>query len=100
MSKKSIFKITLILIISVFIILDILLFWMILTNHNNVKGLNIIRIDKDKVIIHKDGLLKSFYEPEPKSNVIWDFDSLGYEARATINSDSLNERYDYQLIKK
>lgn len=56
-------------------------------------------LNKQSVLSSQVGNLKSFYEPRPNS--LDDVNPwLPYKATNTINSDSLNERYDYDTAKK
>ncbi len=47
----------------------------------------------------RESILKQFYEPNPNQTIVDNPEWLGYSATYTINSDSLNERYDYSFEK-
>lgn len=79
-----------------------------------ILGTKIFHLSKDKVkgiqyvtAIKKEDLtfpnenkpLKYFYEPKPSHISISAADWLGYEVKNKINSDSLNERYEYSIAK-
>lgn len=77
----------------------IFLFIYISKRQNNVLGKAIIApINKKSVITNKQTDLKYFYEPKPNS-----IDRVNewspYKGKYTINSDSLNERFDYEVKK-
>lgn len=56
-------------------------------------------IDKDSIAFDKSGKLKYYYEPAI-STTKGDLENPKIEAKYTINKDSLNERYDYPLVKE
>ena len=65
----------------------------------NVRGARVFApIEKKNIIINPDSELQYFYEPEP--NTIENVNPwVPYKAIYTINSDSLNERFDYTTKK-
>ncbi|OGG08709.1 hypothetical protein A2154_01225 [Candidatus Gottesmanbacteria bacterium RBG_16_43_7] len=66
----------------------------------NVLGaVNIAPLDKDNFIIKKSAGLNYFYEPKPNNTELDQADWLSYQVSYTINSDSLNERFDYNFDK-
>ncbi len=67
---------------------------------NRVKGVQITAIDKKTIFFDKQSdNLKEFYEPVPNRIETAHPDWLGYEVKYTINSDTLNERFDYSIQK-
>lgn len=69
-------------------------------NKGNVKGIHIIPIDKNSIIFdNNSGNLKDFYEPKPNNMEFAKPEWLDYEVQYSINSDSLNERFDYSPDK-
>lgn len=66
---------------------------------NKVLGIAKVNpIKKESVIFHKNTKLKYFYEPNPNDTEVVN-DWVPYKGTYTINSDSLNERFDYSLDK-
>jgi hypothetical protein len=66
----------------------------------NVLGaVSVNPIKKENLIFHSDAALKYYYEPKPNSIIegqpLWRNDDAHY----TVNSDTLNERYDYSVQK-
>lgn len=95
-SMKS--KISIILILGEAIIIMALGIY-IYIKYNNRLHFNINRINKKRLIQKTGTQLKYFYEPKPNS-VIKDKNSwLDYKPEYIINSDSLNERFDYSIQK-
>lgn len=94
---------------SILILFDLILL-IIITNlalkirnlvDDRVKGtqyVNVIR-KEDIVINQTNTKLEYFYEPKSNNIELRNPDWLGYKAVNTINSDSLNERYDYSINK-
>ncbi len=68
-------------------------------SQDKVKGVYVTNIPKDNVILKSIDEFKYFYEP--KSESIWKDkpEWMNYQAIYTINHDSLNERYDYSIVK-
>ena len=67
--------------------------------YNNRLHFNVNPINKKRLIQRTITQLKYFYEPKPNS-VIEDNNSwLDYKPKHIINSDSLNERFDYSIQK-
>lgn len=67
---------------------------------SNILGItstNIIR--KNDIVFNNKGKFKYFYEPKPNLKQIEKPDWLGQTVINTINSDGLNERYDYSIDK-
>lgn len=56
-------------------------------------------IEKDNMIFYSDGDLKNFYEPKASEQETVKPDWLQHEVTYTINSDSLNERFEYSPTK-
>ena len=56
-------------------------------------------INKEYLIFQENSRLRYFYEPKPNSVQTEHPDWLPYAATYTINSDSLNERYNYAVDK-
>jgi len=70
-------------------------------SQDRVKGVYVTRINKDDVVFDlQNKNLKYFYEPKPNTIQVDHPDWLGYEVKYTINSDSLNERFDYSITKQ
>lgn len=65
-----------------------------------VKGTNIVTIRNDHIIRDKNSYLKFFYEPKPNNIETYNPSWLGYTVNININSDSLNERFEYLINKK
>lgn len=63
-----------------------------------IRGIFTTTLKKEGLLIDDDSL-KHFYEPKPNSIWIDDPDWLGYITSNTINSDALNERYEYSIEK-
>lgn len=98
--KKSTNKLLfLTLIASQLMIIFALLIW-IQHKKNNVLGQSISEINKEDIQIVKNSKYKYFYEPKPGGFEIiqppWQTNNL---PTYTINSNSLNERYDYSIKK-
>lgn len=56
-------------------------------------------IKKETIVFNPQSKLKHFYEPKPNSTVKDTPSWLTYEVTYTINSDSLNEKFDYSIDK-
>ncbi|NMB84076.1 SGNH/GDSL hydrolase family protein [Candidatus Roizmanbacteria bacterium] len=68
---------------------------------NNIKKIiSINTISKNEVKYKKNNLLKYFYELEPNTIQKIQVDWLNYNPIYSINSDGLNERYNYTIEKK
>lgn len=69
------------------------------SSRNVLGAVSVSTVDKNNLIFSQNSELKYFYEPKPniieKDNPSW----LNKEVSYTINSDSLNERYDYEQEK-
>lgn len=66
----------------------------------NVKGLYVTKINKDNILMNDgDNVLKYYYEPLPNTVVEESQDWLDYTITNRINTDSLNDRFDYSIIK-
>jgi len=57
-------------------------------------------ISKNHIIYDPKSKLISFYEPKPNTIQIDNPEWLGYSVKNTINADSLNERFDYNIKKQ
>lgn len=69
-------------------------------NKQKVLGTSINPISPEDVIINPHKNLQNFYEPKPGTK--FNFRNANFEADfgiGTINSDSLNERFDYETAK-
>jgi hypothetical protein len=92
-----------IIIIELSVIIIVLFFIYSKVNKNkNVLGSStaFVTLNKDDYIASASGDLKYYYEPKPNSRIlenqpVW----LPKKVAYTINLDTLNERYDYDLIK-
>lgn len=65
-----------------------------------VIGITVSPIRSEDIIINPNQNLAHFYEPKPNS--LTEFESVSFKdnfGKATINSDALNERFDYQIKK-
>ncbi len=60
----------------------------------------VITTDNNLIFNTNYGKLKYFYEPKPNTLETWRLDLLGYNTGYSINSDSLNEKNDYSIIKR
>lgn len=57
-------------------------------------------IDRNSIVLSPDKNLSHFYEPRPGWPMIYSYKSIaGDLGTATINSDSLNERFEYSIDK-
>ncbi|MFZ5845265.1 MAG: SGNH/GDSL hydrolase family protein [Patescibacteria group bacterium] len=56
-------------------------------------------IKKQNLIFPQNDQLKYFYEPKPNTDNVIEEEWLGYKAQNTINSDALNERFEYSPFK-
>jgi len=65
--------------------------------YNSASIVSVSTLDKDNLVFTKDKKLKHFFEPKPHiEDLNFDVpDWLPYKPKYTINSDSLNERFDY-----
>ena len=61
--------------------------------------MNVSPIQRDSVVFPEDSELKYFYEPKPSTIETDSPEWLGYTATYTINSDALNERFEYPSEK-
>ncbi len=70
-------------------------------NDRSVKGIQYVTVINKKNLIFEpeNKKLEYFYEPKPNTNIEDHLTWLDYEAVYTINSDSLNERFNY-FVKK
>ena len=68
-------------------------------NNKSILGkVSVNPIDKNNISFDEKNKLKSFYEPRPNSiEKINEWSP--YKGTYTINSDSLNERFDYSVDK-
>ena len=67
-------------------------------SENKVKNAKIIRLNKETLNFPKtENGLKYFYEPQPNNLRSWKPNWLGFEVINTINSDTLNERFEYPV---
>ena len=70
------------------------------TKWSNVLGVqNAIILKRENLIYPADDSLRYFYEPKPSIQELAREEWLPYTATYTINSDGLNERFDYQVPK-
>src|SRR4030067_1940185 len=97
MSKR--FLPILIILNTFFFLISILLAFKIfeIRRNNNVKGIQYINFLRlaDYTTNNHDSNLKYFYEPKAKNTIIEKPDWLDNSATYTINSDTLNERFEY-----
>ena len=94
MKKRIIIYINLFLLIVIFLLL------LKIFNKKDVLGVSINPISVDDVISSPSGRLKFFYEPKPFSQGEKVPSYMPYKAHYAINSDSLNERYEYNQKKE
>ena len=97
-TKKYLFILFLILLILIIIFLAYRLYQIV---KGDVKGIQYTtRIDKNTIQFDSGkGELKYFFEPASNKNLKYHTDWLKYDYVNTINSDSLNDRYDYNIKK-
>jgi hypothetical protein len=81
------------------VIIIILAFKIINEQNGEVKGIQYISIINKKDITFDKSSLKYFYEPKAESILIENPEWLGYSVTNTMNKDSLNERFNYDLVK-
>jgi lysophospholipase L1-like esterase len=93
--KKKFF----LLLILVQLIMIVYLFINIQNKKNNMLGVSITEIDNSNIVRVRNEKLKYFYEPKPDSLMTDQKEWLPYVAKYTLNKDSLNERYDYNISK-
>jgi len=94
--KKIIFLTTILL----ELIVVILILQNIIKKKERVLGSEAVNpIAKESLIFSEEGKLKYFYEPVPNETMVDSPEWLSYKATNTINSDGLNERFDYSLEK-
>ncbi len=94
------YKKTIFIVIVIFqSIVVIILFHEIKLISNNTLGISINRIDSNKIKYNIDSKLEYFYEPVPNSTFEEVKTWVPYKVKYTINSDSLNERFEYKIQK-
>lgn len=93
--KKKVF---IFIILSQFVLI-IFLFFQIKNKTNNTLGISINTIRSKDIQISVSNGLKYFYEPKANTTIEEHKDWLPNVVKYTINSDSLNERFDYQIKK-
>jgi len=59
----------------------------------------VVRLSKEQYPFTSSSIFPHFYEPKPNSIVHDHPEWLGYNVSYSINSDSLNERMEYQVVK-
>lgn len=97
MRKSSIYLIGL---ISTQIIVIGFLSFKIYQGKKNVLGeMSVNTISKESINLSPIDNLKGFFEPKPNTTEAIHRDWLSYVPKYTINSDALNERYDYSVKK-
>src|SRR5688572_27265516 len=63
-----------------------------------VLGVSVTPIDKDSLMVTPDENLSFFFEPVPNQPLKYGYNGVqGMKGIASINSDSLNERFDYKV---
>lgn len=85
--------------LSLFIVIIVLAVKIKSLSESKVKGVQYVTQIKKEDLIFDSENMKYFYEPKPNTIENWNRDWLSYEVKNTINSDSLNERYEYSLHK-
>ena len=89
-----------IIIIIIQIIIISLLSFQIYQKQKNILGETAVNpIKKENLIFPKEDELKYFYEPKPNVTQIITKNWLPYQPKYKINSDSLNERFNYSVKK-
>lgn len=63
------------------------------------KTISFSALNKKDLIFSENSTLRYFYEPKPNSKTEVNLDWLTYKPSYTYNSDSLNERFEYQIQK-
>jgi hypothetical protein len=85
-----------IFLITVQIIIISLLSFQIYQKQKNILGETAVNpIKKENLIFYKEWELKYFYEPKPNVTQIIIKNWLPYQPKYKINSDGLNERFNY-----
>ena len=92
-------KIFIVPIICIQVVIVAALFLQIQRKRSNILGVSVNTIDSKAVQKTPSGL-KYFYEPKANTTEEPQRDWLPYIAKYTINSDTLNERFDYSVQKK
>lgn len=67
---------------------------------DKTRNASISFISKKTIIQSPTGELQHFFEPKAHSKIVQKIDGSSENGIATINSDSLNERYEYKVEKK
>lgn len=92
-------KITSILICIQFCVIIVLIYIIYKKHINGIKKVNVNAIKKEHISVNKESTLRYFYEPKVNTKGE-EYDSLGpLRAIYNINSDTLNERFDYEINK-
>ncbi len=90
-------KILIIIFIQLIVIVS--LFLKIRSEKNNTLGASVNTINASDITRNRSHDLKYFYEPKADSTQVGEASWLPYKVKYTINSDTLNERFDYSVNK-
>lgn len=93
--KKKLFMLT--ILFQVCIVVYLLIY---ILNINKTSKASISLIPKNTIIQSPSGELRHFFEPKANSKIVQKIDESTENGIATINNDSLNERYEYKVEKK
>lgn len=80
------------------IVIITFLFYKIYQKQKNILGAFVSPINKERLLLNSSNKLKYFYEPKPNS-IEKVNEWISYKGVYTINSDSLNERFNYSIEK-
>lgn len=94
------FKIILVIIFLQVVIIIIILFLQVKNKRTNIFNISVNTINSKYIQKSQSEVLKYFYEPLPNTIQQIHENWLPYIAKYTINSDALNERFDYQIKKE
>jgi len=70
-----------------------------LSSENNILGISVTPLKKENFLFPQDSELKYFYEPKPDTTQTEERTWFNSDITYTINSDALNERYNYSIEK-
>jgi len=88
-----------VLIIGEILVICVLSIIILLRNKPSTLGIYINKIDKKNIKFKEVRALKNFYEPQPNLKEVINKEWLQEDAVITINSDTLNERFEYPILK-
>lgn len=87
-------------IIGIQLVVVVFLFLKIKNKNNNILGVSVNVINSKSIQKTPTEELKHFFEPKPNTTETIQLEWLSSNPKYTINNDSLNERYEYDVVKK